>query len=727
MIRIDPLAKLRATATVARPASRLEVVAARLWNVLNEGKPFTLVWGLGCIAALSAGRVAGGAPWWSPLLAAGAVAPLALLFYRYDFPLRLRLALWGLLGLWVALVRTLDPLVVALVVGSYLWFTVILWGTVYYHFRIGTPWTNFLRFWRLVLENPDPTSGNFLEQVPKLLLLVSAHQYVSADPAGPRVLLVLAFTAMTAVVAVLVHQWFFTWAPAPSLVPTRHVNASGARHARRVLLVVIDGCRADRLREARTPVLDRLREEGAEFTNLRTVYPARTVTCFASMLTGAPPRVHGMRSNFVPRLGVRCESLFDVLAARGMRGRLVGIAHLIDAFGDHVVSVSAVARNEEIDAALIRRAKEVLELEQPDLLVLQLLSVDQTGHARGSYREEYLQRLEATDAAIGEFLGWCEARGFLEGATVFVTADHGQGIGIGGHGHCTPSEVVVPGIAWGAGVPRGLRDASERSIMDIAPTVAYLLGVPPPAQSTGQVLFGPAVEDDAAGRVAVIVPAYNEAASIGAVLDAIPRPLCGRDPFVIVVDDGSEDGTGEVARAHGADLIVRHEVNRGLGAALRTGLDAARRAGVEAAVYLDADGEYDAAEIPRLLEPVLAGEAEYVVGSRYLNGRPAEQSFTRYLGNRVFTAALSVLAGRRLTDGQSGFRAFSARALAVAEIVHDYNYAQVLTLDLLSKGVRMREVPISYRVRRQGRSFVNWEYLWRVPLGIGKELLRGSV
>ncbi len=726
MMRFDPLSRLRATASIARPASRLEVVAARLWNVLNEGKPFTLVWALACIAALSAYRIAGGAPWWGAPLGLAAVAPLALLFYRYDFPLRLRLALWGLLALWLALTRSLDPVVLALVLGSYLWFTVILWGTVYYHFRIGTPWTNFLRFWRLVLENPDPTSGNFLEQVPKLLLLVSAHQYFLAEPSGGRALLVLGFTAAAAAVAVLVHQWFFTWAPVPSLVPTRHVNSSGTRHARRFLLIVIDGCRADRLREARTPVLDRLREEGAEFTNLRTVYPARTVTCFASMLTGASPRVHGMRSNFVPRLGVRCQSIFDVLEEHGMRGKLVGIAHLIDAFGDRVASVSAVARNEEIDAALIRRAKEVLERERPELLVLQLLSVDQTGHARGSYREEYLERIEATDAAIGEFLAWCEERGFLEGATVFVTADHGQGIGIGGHGHCTPSEVVVPGIAWGAGVPRGLEDARERSIMDVAPTIAYLLGVPPPAASTGQVLFGPGLADDAQGRVAVIIPAHDEAASIGSVLDAIPRPLCGRQPFVIVVDDGSEDGTGEVARAHGADLVVRHERNRGLGAALRTGLETARRAGVEAAVYLDADGEYQAAEIPRLLEPVLAGEADYVVGSRYLAGRPAEQSRMRYLGNLIFTAALSVLAGRRLSDGQSGFRAFSARALAVAEIVHDYNYAQVLTLDLLSKGMRMREVPISYRVRRQGRSFVNWHYLWRVPLGIGKELLRGS-
>ena len=76
---------------------------------------------------------------------------------------------------------------------------------------------------------------------------------------------------------------------------------------------MIDGCRADRLREANTPFIDRLRAEGTDFTDMETVYPARTVTCFSSMLTGAPPAIHGMRSNFAPRLGVKCESMFDVL------------------------------------------------------------------------------------------------------------------------------------------------------------------------------------------------------------------------------------------------------------------------------------------------------------------------------------------------------------------------------------------------------------------------------
>ena len=124
-----------------------------------------------------------------------------------------------------------------------------------------------------------------------------------------------------------------------------------------------------------------------------------------------------------------------------------------------------------------------------------------------------------------------------------------------------------------------------------------------------------------------------------------------------------------------------------------------------------------------LLAPIEAGTADYVTGSRF----PAAAGMTgaRRLANAAFSALLSLLAGHRIVDGQSGMRAFSPRALAVAEIVHDYNYAQVLTLDLLHKGMRMAEAPIAYRRRSSGRSFVSTEYLWRVPLGMAREMWAG--
>ena len=720
---LPSLGRIRASREDSKRAGRFEIVAARLWNVLNEGKPFTPVFVAGVLLLLGLPHLADGGYWLRQLVALVALLPLFGLFYRYAFPLRLRAGLWVLLAVCMVLFRVADVAAIALVLALYLGFTVVLWGSIYYHLRIGTPWTNGFRFWRLVLENPDPTSGNFLEQVPKLLILVLLAGYLVDHPGALSIAAVEAFTIAAAVLAVLTHQWWFTWAPPDPLAPTRLRNEDGVALSRRVILIVIDGCRADRFAEARTPFLDRLAAEGVVCEDMRTVYPARTVTAFTSMLTGATPRVHGMRSNFVPSLGAKCESIFGVLERRGMRGRLAGIAHLVDSFGEETVeTVTAVTPNEEIDDALVARAREVLERDDPELLVLQTLSVDQTGHARGSYYPEYLERIEATDRLLEEFVGWCREEGYLDGATVIVTSDHGQGRGIGGHGHLTEPERRVPFIAWGEGVPRGVRIEDARSLLDVAPTLAWYLGAPPPAQSVGQVLFTPeGVPARHDGPLAIVIPAYNEAEVLPEVLARIPRAQLG-DAVAIVVDDGSTDGTAGVAERAGADLVVRHERNRGLGAALRTGLETARGLDARAAVYLDADLEYDPAEIPALLAPIEAGEADYVLGSRFLGHREGHAAW-RSAGNRVFTLALSFAAGRRISDGQTGFRAFSARALNVAEIVHDYNYAQVLTLDLLHKGMRLGEVPISYRSRSRGRSFINGHYLWRVPLGMARELL----
>ena len=722
--KLNPLNKLRGTGDGSKKASRFEIVAARLWNVFNEGKPFTPVFVMGVLALLSLPHLTDAGYWLRAGIAILALTPLFLLFYRFDYPLKLRWALWWALGIFVGgfiiLTGWLVVTAVVAVLALYLGFTVFLWGTVYYHLRIGTRWTNFTRFWRLVLENPDPTSGNFLEQVPKVLLLVLAFQLMVHRPGWETIVGVEVFVLILGVATALVHQWFFTWPPPPSLAPTHLVSRPGAARCRRFIAIVIDGCRADRLWEAETPCIDRLRREGADYINTATVYPARTVTGFSSMFTGARPKTHGMRSNFVPNLGVKCDSIFDALRAEGRSGKLVGIAHLVDAFGhEDVETVTAVTHNDEIDDALVARAKAVMERDDPDLLALQLLSVDQTGHARGSYNSEYLDKIEDSDRKISDFLDWCRERGYLENATVLITSDHGQGIGIGGHGHMSPTEIYVPCILWGAGVELDGEIDEPRSVMDVSPTIAYFLGVPPPRQSTGQVL---GVGDRSPGPkpLAVIIPAHNEAENLPETLSRIPRESLG-DTRVIVVDDGSTDGTAEVARARGAHLVVRHCVNRGLGSALRTGLEAAREMDVRAAVYLDADGEYPPEQIPRLLEPIENGEADYVLGSRYLGSRE-NQTALRRMGNMLFTATLSLVAGRPISDGQTGFRAFSRHALDRAEIIHDYNYAQVLTLDLLRKGMRLQEVPIDYRRRRKGRSFIGPAYLWRVPVGMVRQL-----
>ncbi|MCX6020246.1 MAG: glycosyltransferase, partial [Chloroflexi bacterium] len=164
--------------------------------------------------------------------------------------------------------------------------------------------------------------------------------------------------------------------------------------------------------------------------------------------------------------------------------------------------------------------------------------------------------------------------------------------------------------------------------------------------------------------LAVLIPAHNEAATIGGVVAGVPRAALGERGVtvrVIVVDDGSADDTAEMARAAGADSIVRHPERRGLGAALRWGMAAARAEGAGAAVYLDGDGEYDPADIPSVAGPVLRGEADYVLGVRFPGGAGAMRP-SRLWGNRAFTALLCVLTGRRIRDGQTGFRAFGRRA-----------------------------------------------------------------
>jgi hypothetical protein len=471
-----------------KPASKLEIVAARCWNVLNEGKSFHPVFVLGVFFLLHALELRSGEFWGRALPALLLTAPLVVLFVRYDFPLKLRWALWGLLTAFVLVFQFVDFGALALALGLYAFFTVFFWGTFYYHLRTGAPKTNFVRFWRLVLENPDSTSGNFLEQMPKVLLALFTLEYLIQDPLNTgRISLVLLFTTALGIASYLIHRKFFDWKPVYPTEPTQDVN-DGAPLAERVIVIVIDGCRLDRFREAEKPYLERMMASGTVYESVETTYPARTVVCFSSMLTGAAPERHGVASNLVLKLGLKVESIFDVLRRHGKVGRLVGIAHLIDAFGDDVASVTSVAHNDKIDQNLISAARRELERHDPDLLVLQLLAVDQNGHTRGTYYPEYVERIEITDGLIEEFMGWCEERGHLQNATVILMADHGQGRGIGAHGHLSVGERFVPFAMWGSGIAQGRVISEPRSILGLAPTISYLLGVEPPKGSMGRVL-----------------------------------------------------------------------------------------------------------------------------------------------------------------------------------------------------------------------------------------------
>ncbi len=215
----------------------------------------------------------------------------------------------------------------------------------------------------------------------------------------------------------------------------------------------------------------------------------------------------------------------------------------------------------------------------------------------------------------------------------------------------------------------------------------------------------------------VFFPAHDEEATVASVVRRAPSRVLGHPVVVAVVDDGSRDSTAAHAAAAGAEVISL-PANRGLGAAVRTGLAAGVVRDAAAVVFLDADGEYAPEELERLVAPILEGRADYVVGSRFAGG-PRAMRAHRWFGNRVLTAGVRVLVRRHglrgLTDGQSGYRALSPAAAGAAEIIHDFNYAQVLTLDLVAKGFRYAEVPISYAFRQHGTSFIRLgPYLRRV-------------
>src|SRR5262245_61455918 len=200
--------------------------------------------------------------------------------------------------------------------------------------------------------------------------------------------------------------------------------------------------------------------------------------------------------------------------------------------------------------------------------------------------------------------------------------------------------------------------------------------------------------------IVLFLPARDEEAAIGGVIERVPATVLGHPVRCLVLDDGSTDATAAVARAAGAEVVPVTGAT-GLGAGVRQGFAAALERDAVAVAFCDADGEYDPAELEALVGPILAGAADYVVGSRFA-GLERSMRPHRWAGNRVLTWWVRGIARRRfgvrgLSDGQSGYRVLSAAAAADAEVIHDFNYAQVLTFDLLANGYRYAEVPITYR------------------------------
>ena len=204
------------------------------------------------------------------------------------------------------------------------------------------------------------------------------------------------------------------------------------------------------------------------------------------------------------------------------------------------------------------------------------------------------------------------------------------------------------------------------------------------------------------GGVLVCVPAYEEEANLPGVLAEIPAVVAGLPTHVLVIDDGSRDGTAAVAREHGAD-VVSHPVNSGQGAALQTGYVVAERLGVEVVVTLDADGQHDPAEMEHLVEPIIAGTADFVVGSRRMGG-PARELTVRDAGITLYTRLINVLGGTEVTDIANGYRAIRASRLSEIAFTEDQFHNPELLLGAARAGLRVMDVPVVIRKRASGTS-----------------------
>lgn len=182
----------------------------------------------------------------------------------------------------------------------------------------------------------------------------------------------------------------------------------------------------------------------------------------------------------------------------------------------------------------------------------------------------------------------------------------------------------------------------------------------------------------------IVMPARNEELSIGGVIDGLHREGWHN---IIVVDDGSRDRTAEIARAKGA-VVISHQRNLGLGAALRTGLGEALRRGADCAVTFDADGQHDPREVKKMVEAI--DGADLVIGSRQLVNVPLNKRFGNFMLNLI-----TRLMGGPLLDSQSGLRAFSRRALEIIKIRSDrYEVSSEIVINARRNGLRIKEVPV---------------------------------
>ena len=203
-------------------------------------------------------------------------------------------------------------------------------------------------------------------------------------------------------------------------------------------------------------------------------------------------------------------------------------------------------------------------------------------------------------------------------------------------------------------------------------------------------------------RLVVVSPAYNEAGNVAGVVKSIPQLVEGFHVVPVVVSDGSEDRTAEIAREAGA-FVAELPIRRGGGLALRVGYDIALKLGADVVVTIDADGQHLPEELPVMIGPIVRGEADYVNGSRLL-GYFEKGSVIRHFGVHFFSRIVTVLTGTRVTDISSGYRAARADLLRQLVLEQDQFWTSEILIEALRHRARITEVPITILARKGGKS-----------------------
>ncbi len=207
-------------------------------------------------------------------------------------------------------------------------------------------------------------------------------------------------------------------------------------------------------------------------------------------------------------------------------------------------------------------------------------------------------------------------------------------------------------------------------------------------------------------KILVIIPVFNEQETLRGVIAGVRSSLPQAE--VLVVNDGSSDSTGSVAREEGV-LILEHPYNMGIGATMQTGFLYAFQKGYDLGIQVDGDGQHDPTCLKELISPILKGQADLVIGSRYLGKNGFKSSALRRAGIRFFSFLYHILTGKKVTDPTSGFRALNKRVVEFVSREYPSDYPEAESLILFHKmGFVLKEIPVAMKERQGGASSINF-------------------